>query len=798
MPWFRDANGQPVWVDDAAPQSGVVMPADPAKAARESREEERLRLAQEQAARSAQNEAARIDLARQAEARQQADSDAKRANNPNDQKQDARVANLRALENQIARVRELYKQGPGATSGVMGAKDYLPTPGNKQFDSAAAGLGEIGLAAFRVPGVGSQSDAELRAFIDANRPSAGDYDAQIEEKLRNLENRLNESYKALGIERGRADAPAERQIATGDNQTKDVPPAYQQAYAAFVQSGQFTPEQYASFRRNLDRQFFGDQAQDQSETYRAEGARILDDQRKGLPLNLSVPGVDQSLSGVDSLRNSAVNNPAGGFAADAFNMGGFGIPEAMAGDQYAALREEYPVASTLGQIGGAMAGTGALGRGGRFAMDAITRGAPRLGQQLARTNTFARNLATDAAYSGIYGANTGQDPLASAAMGAAGSTVGQGLAKGVGAVARGASVSPAVQQLRSAGIPLTIGQTLGGMSKSLEDKLMSVPGLGDMLRNRRVEGLQGLNRAAFQEAGAPIGYTPQNIGKEGLQELFDASGNAYDSATAGVNAKIDPKAMADLAMARAMGVRMPPNMQAGYEKVLQNYVDPVTDAGAMTGQAYQQATRALKGHKGKPPGDAFEQEWRDAITVNQDALRGVMERGGGQRTVQGLNAADASYRSAKTLEDAILDRAAGGAASGETFLATPNQLQRAGRKTQKKYPGPRPFETLADAGQEVLPSQIPDSGTAGRIAAMVAGGGLLGGGAGYATGGDMQSAAQGAALAGLLAAGGSRQAQDLGIASLTNRPEVMRRIGEEIQKRRGLIGSGSLPFFIVN
>lgn len=31
MPWYRDANGQPVWVDDAGQQSGVVMPSDPRK-----------------------------------------------------------------------------------------------------------------------------------------------------------------------------------------------------------------------------------------------------------------------------------------------------------------------------------------------------------------------------------------------------------------------------------------------------------------------------------------------------------------------------------------------------------------------------------------------------------------------------------------------------------------------------------------------------------------------------------------------------------------------------------------------
>lgn len=150
-----------------------------------------------------QNDRERIGLAREANARagkaSEAAAEASRtASQLRKQQADAKLANLRAMENQIARVRQLYKQGPGATKGVMGAMDYLPTPANKQFDSAGAGLGDLGLAAFRVPGVGSQSDAELRAFIEANRPSSSDYDSQIEEKLRNLENRLSETYKVYG------------------------------------------------------------------------------------------------------------------------------------------------------------------------------------------------------------------------------------------------------------------------------------------------------------------------------------------------------------------------------------------------------------------------------------------------------------------------------------------------------------------------------------------------------------------------------------------------------------------------
>lgn len=105
-------------------------------------------------------------------------------------KRRAKIASLNSLVDQINRVQSLYEQDIAPTSGLAGALDYLPTEANRRFDTAGAGLAEQGLSAFRVPGVGSQSDAELRQFVQANRPQAGDYDTSIEEKLNQLRGRI--------------------------------------------------------------------------------------------------------------------------------------------------------------------------------------------------------------------------------------------------------------------------------------------------------------------------------------------------------------------------------------------------------------------------------------------------------------------------------------------------------------------------------------------------------------------------------------------------------------------------------
>jgi hypothetical protein len=108
---------------------------------------------------------------------------------------------MRATQAQIDRINQLFMRGPGKTKGVSSLMDFIPSAANAQFDTAGAGLGEAALAAFRVPGVGSQSDTELRAFIEANRPRASDFDSRIKEKSRNLQNRLDQTYSAYGLSR---------------------------------------------------------------------------------------------------------------------------------------------------------------------------------------------------------------------------------------------------------------------------------------------------------------------------------------------------------------------------------------------------------------------------------------------------------------------------------------------------------------------------------------------------------------------------------------------------------------------
>src|SRR6185503_4137371 len=90
--------------------------------------------------------------------------------------------------------------------------------------------------------------------------------------------------------------------------------------------------------------------------------------------------------------------------------------------------------------------------------------------------------------------------------------------------------SPAVQRLKDAGIPLTVGETLGGGFKKAQDAMTSVFGPGNMVARRYNDGRQALNQAAFNQAGQIVGQPIDSVGQAGIQALSAAKSRAYDNA----------------------------------------------------------------------------------------------------------------------------------------------------------------------------------------------------------------------------------------------------------------------------
>lgn len=839
--WEVDAQGNPVRLIQPAQQQGDVLtlPPDPMDVNRDQR-----------AANADARAQASLDLARQAAAR--ADMTANkpppgyRWNNggleaipggPADPKtlqaatRPALTAKERAdaiagfksgesLDRIVAQLEEQYKSGPGSTTGIAGVRDYFPLTANRQFDSTAnAARGIVG-SALGFTGGQLNTATEAAMAVGPYLPQSDDRDDVIRDKIERLRQLANDARtRSVAILGGIPDANGrvtpssvwQQTYATPSGalgaaaagsaaQGRPIDPAMQAELNAYVaQNGSnITPEGLSQFITGLYAKYGGS-----PDFGLGDYAKVTADRLKtGGQINTNIPPQTAPLSGVDAFRNDLVNNPFGAGAVGYLDAMGVGGVSALAPEQFQALSDASTgnaLAMMGGQIAGSITGTGALGALGR---NTIGRAVPASMGGGAR-GALMRDLGTDILYSGVYGANQGQDALGSAAAGGVGSLIGRGVGNVAGRAIGGLELPAAAQVLRSRGVPLTVGQSLGGIGKSIEDRMTSIPGIGDLVNQRRLEGFQGFNRAAMDEGGAPIGATVSDIGETGVNQLEQQVGDTYTGVTRGKNVPFDPRFDTDMTNIAQAARRMPEDYQSAFDQIGQYRIDPLIQRGSISGEDYQQAIRGLKSARrgAESVGQSgFEQEYRNVLTQSMDALRGQMERGGGRSVVEGLSKADEANRLVKTLKDAV-KRAGAGTRSGEIQVFTPSQLLSASQATASKYPGARPFAELTDAGQTVLPSSIPDSGTASRVAQMAIPGFLTGagGGAGYLAGGQegaQSGALTGLALAAALGLGGTKAGQKALTNALFVRPDAIRVAGKKTLKRAGMFGSGAIPLVL--
>lgn len=719
----------------------------------------------------------------------------------------------------------------GQTSGLAGLQDYLPTAENQALDQQAQRARGYVKRSLGFTGGESNTVAESSATYDPYLPSSWDKDQNAANKIAALEQLARDARaRSVAILGGAPDAngritpipegqdpsvwtanrlvgPASASAAGVGAQTaagEAIPPAMQAEHDAWLKQnlGQFDPAAYAEFRTGLDQKYgypadyqrHLDWGTSTAEKLRAGGATV----------GSQIPAPDRQLSGTERFRNDMAANPVGAGIINFADAAGLGGVSFLAPDAMQANNADNPNAALLGQMGGAILGAGWVGKGAGKALSAALPGTAERVLADGAGKTFARSLGADAAYSGLYGANTGQDPLVSALSGAAGSGLGQMVGKVAGSAIGGMARTPAAEFLRARGVPLTLGQSLGGIAKKTEDAMTSLPFAGDMAAARRLEGLQGYNRAAFQDVGSIIDAPISNIGEQGVNDLLGdpanyldggATGRAYDAATAGVTVPLDGPFMADLQQVAGRSRMLPPDHAARFGQAMDNRLGPIATAGEMTGEQYQQAMRGLKGYRSSASQAApgFEADYRDGITGAMDALTGAMQRGGGEGVISGLRTADQAYRGAKTLRGAV-QAAKNGTGSGEIQVFTPAQHNTAATQAANKYGGPRQSAELIDAGQQTLPSSIPDSGTGRRVMQAGVGTGILGATGGYDySNGDVSATSKALALTALLTAGGTRTGQRALTAALMDRPELLQKIGSTVAKKKGLFGRALTP-----
>lgn len=460
-----------------------------------------------------------------------------------------------------------------------------------------------------------------------------------------------------------------------------------------------------------------------------------------------------------------------------------------------------PVSRTLGQLTGAVA-SGATAA--KYAPGLFTN---------ATATLAPRAIAADAAAGSIYGANKASDrgqpvlPAAaeSAAYWAGGGVAGRGVAN-VGGRAVSGITDPAIQNLRNAKIPLSMGQMLsrsglgltglnltGRGAKALEDVAAGTGPIGAGVMAQREAGMEAFNRAAFNEGLAPIGRTVSDIGEQGVAQARTARNAGYADALDNVNLTADlpfVSSVNDIAK-RSDAIR---GMEGLFRDTLQNRVGGQFDKAtrSMGGRDLQAAIRGLKADaKRADANTAFmrSDQFGDAARATEGALLSLAERQnpGVSQAYSSANKANMNYE--------ILRKAVRTGRNSDG-LFTPAQLRTAADTAAERFGGRGgtpdvPFHQLTKDAQAVLPSKMPDSGSPGRITTLSLPWLVTTGGAGAENQGWAPSGTTAALAA--IALGSSPLGRKIAEKGLLARPKTAQEIGKAIRKRAGLFGAAAAP-----
>ena len=340
----------------------------------------------------------------------------------------------------------------------------------------------------------------------------------------------------------------------------------------------------------------------------------------------------------------------------------------------------------------------------------------------------------------LSGAVLAEDPedlgsvAQSAATGAAGGKAGDLLGRGLSRIASPV-VNSIVQRLQARGIPLTPGQIAGAGSsgignafKRMEDKAMSIPGLGDVISNARRRGFEAFNRSAADEALAPIGKAlPKDIapGHQAVAYVGDTLGKSYDDLLPRMNATADQQFGQDLMQIARDADTLIEARGRQFANILKSDVAPHIDpqTHAVTGDGLK-AIESRLGERIRNYGSSSDPDARDMA----DLLRAV--QAASRNLAARHNPAEAAELANINKGWAVLTRIEQAANSAKEGMFSPAQLQTATRvadKTVRKRASARGTALMQDFAEDargVLPSEYPDSGTAGRtLFALLAGGG---------------------------------------------------------------------------
>lgn len=338
----------------------------------------------------------------------------------------------------------------------------------------------------------------------------------------------------------------------------------------------------------------------------------------------------------------------------------------------------------------------------------------------ARVGLSAAAGAGSAALSPVASGDFATEKAKQMGMGAVGGAAAPVLAYGVGRIiSPNASRNPNLDLLKQEGVYPTVGQSLGGFANRAEEKMQSLPIVGDAITASRQRALNQFNQAAINRTVAPIGQSVDETGQIGVAKAGDLLSEAYNAAKDSIkNVKFDSQFQQDFSQLRQMSGGLTPPMKRQFDNITKDVLGSrVSRANAMLSDTFKKVDSELGQKAATYSGSSVgsEQELGAAVKQLQNLVRQQVARNDPQAAAA-FSAADEGW--------ANLVRVEGAAKAGKNAegLFTPAQLnmaiQAADKSVRKRAVsrGEALMQDLANAGQQVLGNKVPNSGTADRAA----------------------------------------------------------------------------------
>lgn len=282
---------------------------------------------------------------------------------------------------------------------------------------------------------------------------------------------------------------------------------------------------------------------------------------------------------------------------------------------------------------------------------------------------------------------------------------------GAGALAAGAvggisrmispNVSPELKAMADAGVDVSPGRAVEGVTKDLEGALRDVRVGGSFARNADKRSLGQFNVASVNEALKPLGVkfdtratTP---GNELIAEAGKAVDSAYKTVAQQVTGKVDDALVTDLSVVPRMAAKMPEDVQKQFTAVVADELKAVKPGANIDGNQLVSLFRGFRDRAYDAKKAGAPTELVDAYRSIADGFEGLMRRISPEGHA-GLQAANTAHRNMLSVINA-------GSRATEKGIFTPQQLAQGARKVggeRAAAEGRAPLQNFAQSGMEVL------------------------------------------------------------------------------------------------